>query len=421
MESSVIIIGGGLAGLTAARQLHQQGVDFLLLEASSRVGGRIKTDIVDNFRLDHGFQVLLTAYPEARRWLDYDALDLRYFDPGALLLYADGSRDRIGDPLRDMSSLLPTVFSSAGSLSDKFRILRLRAQLNKLSIEEVFQRSEKTTKAVLSDDYGFSPKMIERFFAPFFSGIFLERELSTSRRMFDFVFKMFGEAGTAVPNFGMEEIPKQLAAGLPGESIRTNTRVQKVDGQEVVLEDGTSLKAPHIIIATEATSIIKEIQSVKTAHQSTSHIHFVSDQAPIDRAVIALNTKSKRLSNNICTINKVAPGYAADTRHLISISVVGRTNLSDAELEKEIRKELQTWFGSEVQEWKHLHTRLVEYALPQQKSVLHQLPVDQLQIRKGLYKTGDFLLNGSINAAMRAGRQVGEMVGNKLSGAEAVI
>lgn len=419
MESSVIIIGGGLAGLTAARQLQKQGLDFLLLEASSRVGGRIKTDVIDNFRLDHGFQVLLTAYPEARHWLDYEALDLRYFAPGAMLLYPDGGRDRIGDPLRDMSSLLPTVFSSAGSLADKFRILRLRARLNKMSIDEVFKQTEKTTKAALSDDYGFSPKMVERFFAPFFSGIFLEKELSTSRRMFDFVFKMFGEAGTAVPNLGMEEIPKQLAAGLPAEAIRTNARVQKVDGQEVVLEDGTSLKAPHIIIATEATSIIKEIQSVKTEHQSTSHLHFISDEAPIERPLIALNTKAKRLSNNICTINKVAPGYAADTRHLISISVVGRTNLSDAELEKEVRKELQTWFGNQVQSWKHLHTRLVEYALPQQKSVIHQLPVEQLQIREGLYKTGDFLLNGSINAAMLAGRQVGELVGAKLSGAKA--
>jgi phytoene dehydrogenase-like protein len=164
MNPSVIIIGGGLSGLTAARQLHKKGIDFLLLEATDRIGGRIKTDVIDGFRLDHGFQVLLTGYPEVRKWLDYSKLDLKAFSPGALLLYPDGQQDQLGDPLRDVSSLFPTLLSKSGNLKDKFSILRLRNRLKKLSIEDIFQQEEISTKAALQEVYGFSPQMINRFF-----------------------------------------------------------------------------------------------------------------------------------------------------------------------------------------------------------------------------------------------------------------
>ncbi|MEM1119025.1 MAG: NAD(P)/FAD-dependent oxidoreductase [Bacteroidota bacterium] len=407
---TAIIIGGGLAGLCAARQLHQQGVDFLLLEAADRVGGRIKTDVVDGFRLDHGFQVLLTAYPEAQRELDYEKLDLRSFSPGALLLYPDGEKDRIGDPLRDFSSLLPTVFSSAGNLFDKLRILKLRNRLAKMSIDQIFKQKQKATFTALQSDYGFSDAMIERFFAPFFAGIFLEKNLATSSRMFDFVFKMFGEGDTAVPNLGMEEIPKQLVGSLPPKAIQCNAKVNKIEGQKVYLTDGSTFSAPNIIIATEATGFVKEVAEVYTYHRSTTHLHFVADEPPIEQPLIALNTNKERLSNNICTINKVAEGYAPSDQHLVSISVVGKTDLSENQLIGRVKKELRTWFGSAVQDWQHLHTREVQYALPNQELVSHTIPDERLKIRNGLYYCGDFMLNGSINAAMKIGRQAGSLI-----------
>ena len=414
MSTTVIIIGGGLSGLTAARQLHKDGIDFHLLEATDRIGGRVKTDVVDGFKLDHGFQVLLTQYPEAKRWLDYKKLDLKNFDPGALLLYPDGKRDLIGDPLRDFSSLLPTVFSSAGTITDKLNILKLKNRLANLSIEEIFQQKETTTKEVLSQDYGFSNKMIAQFFTPFFAGIFLEKELTTSRRMFDFVFKMFGEGDTAVPNLGMEEIPKLLAEPLPKASITTNARVSKISGQTVHLVDGTTLSAPHIIVATEATSLINELSTIKTKHQSTAHLHFVAEESPIKKPIIALNTKPNRIANNICNISQVANGYAANDEHLISISVVGKPALSQKDLEKNIRQELKTWFGNATEKWKHLDTKIIQYALPNQSNVVHDIAKQSYQLRDGLYVCGDFQLNGSINAAMRSGRMVAEVVSGKL-------
>lgn len=406
----VLIIGGGVAGLTAAHQLHRKGIDFLLLEASDRVGGRIKTDLIDGFRLDRGFQVFLTAYPEAQRFLDYQKLDLKKFAPGALLLYPDGKKDRIGDPLRDISSLLPTVFSDAGSIMDKLQILKLKNRLSKLSIEEIFQQQSKDTQSTLAEEYGFSQKMISRFFTPFFSGIFLEKELSTSRNMFDFVFKMFGEGYASVPNLGMEAIPKQLAAGLPQDSIQLEAKVDKIEGQKVYLSDGSSYTAPHIIVATEATGLISKITRVKDTHQSTTQLHYIADEPPISEPLIALNTNKTHLFNNICTISQVAAGYAPADKHLISVSIVGTTGYSNGELDKVVRKELKTWFGGITEEWQHLQTKKISYALPNQESVFHKLPDKQIKIRKGLYVCGDFLLNGSINAAMRTGRKAGDLV-----------
>lgn len=410
MKSTVIIIGGGLAGLTAARQLHAQGIDFQLFEATDRIGGRIKTDVVNGFRLDRGFQVLLTEYPEAKRWLDYKKLDLKSFTPGALLLLPGGEKSHIGDPLRDFSSLLPTIFSSAGNLMDKLRILKLKTRLAKLTIEEIFQQKEKTTQEALSEDYGFSNQMIEQFFAPFFAGIFLEKELTTSRRMFDFIFKMFGEGDTAVPNLGMEEIPKLLAQPIPENFITTNARVLKIENQTVYLEDGSVFSAPNIIVATEATSFVKELLKVKTQYQSTTHLHFIAEKSPLQKPIITLNTNKGRLANNICTISQVASGYAPENKNLVSISVVGKSDFSKKELAKAIRKELKTWFGKATQDWEHLNTKVIEYALPNQSNVHHEISKQNYKIRKGLYLCGDFQLNGSINAAMKSGREVAELI-----------
>ena len=138
MNLDAIIVGGGITGLSAALELTKKGMNFKLIEASDRVGGRVKTDVIDGYRLDHGFQVLLTAYPEARRILNYAALDLKSFSPGALLLYPDGSKDTLGDPLRDIGSLFPTLMSNAGSLGDKFKTWKLRNRLNRKTIDSIF-------------------------------------------------------------------------------------------------------------------------------------------------------------------------------------------------------------------------------------------------------------------------------------------
>ena len=400
-----LIIGAGAAGLSAAQYLRRAGYSVTLLEAEHAPGGRVRTTTVDGFRFDRGFQVHLTAYPEAQALLDYDALDLRRFDPGALLLLDGGATTRIGDPLRQVSSLLPTVFSSAGSLFDKLRILRLRGRLAGMSIREIFEQEEAPTETALHRDYGFSQRMIDRFFRPFFAGIFLEKDLRTSRRMFDFIFKMFGEGYATVPNRGVQAISDQLAVGL---DIQYGKRAVEVDGQTVRCADGSTYEAAHLVVATEATGFVRELApQTPTEHVSTLHLHYRAAAPPVERPLIALNSTGRGMVNNVCTISRVAPGYAPDGAHLVSLSVVGGTAFS-VELDQQIRRELALWFGSATSDWELLHHEQIRYALPDQRRVRHEIADAALRVRPGLWRSGDYLLNGSLNAALRSGRLVAE-------------
>jgi len=169
-NTEVLIIGAGLAGLCCARRLHEAGVSFQLLEASDDIGGRARTDEVDGFLLDHGFQVLLTAYPEAKQVLDYDALELARFAPGALVRYR-GKFRRFSDPWRSPRHLLSTALSPVGSLADKLRVARLRSRVCRGSLEALFERPESTTIESLRSA-GFSSQIIEAFFRPFLGGSF---------------------------------------------------------------------------------------------------------------------------------------------------------------------------------------------------------------------------------------------------------
>ena len=162
----------------------------MVIEASDRVGGRVKTDRIDGYQLDHGFQVLLTAYPAVQKYLDYDALELQKILPGASI-FKGGHQKIIGDPLRCISLLFPTLLSGIGNLSDKVKILKLNQKLKNKSMSAIFSETEQSTLAYLTD-FGFSKEIISDFFKPFFSGIFLETQLETSSRMFEFVYKMFG-------------------------------------------------------------------------------------------------------------------------------------------------------------------------------------------------------------------------------------
>src|SRR5271154_20410 len=197
----VIIIGAGLAGLCCARRLNEKGVSFEILEASDGIGGRVRTDRVDGFLFDRGFQVLLEGYPEARRVLDYAALDLKPFDPGALIWFA-GRLNRFIDPWRKTGEWRAAYDSPVGSFADKMRLARLRRHLGKFSIEKIFSRPERSTIAELKA-FGFSPTMIEHFFEPFFGGILLDRDLHPSSRMFEFVFSILAKSNVCVPANGM--------------------------------------------------------------------------------------------------------------------------------------------------------------------------------------------------------------------------
>src|ERR1700739_3748359 len=243
MSSSpdVLIVGGGLAGLCCARVLQESGVGFQILEASGGLGGRVRTDALDGFLLDRGFQVLLTAYPEAKRVLDYARLDLKPFAPGAISWYA-GRMNRLIDPWRTPGAWWEVLQSEFGTLSDKLRIARLRNRLRRSSIEEIFRRPERSTKQALESEC-FSQQMIHRFFRPLLGGILMDGALRSSSRMYEFVLKMLSEGNAALPARGMGAIPAQLAEKFPAEAVRLNARVEELHENELKLAGGEILRA----------------------------------------------------------------------------------------------------------------------------------------------------------------------------------
>ena len=251
MEKDVAIIGAGLAGLRCAGLLERAGLDVLLLEASDAPGGRVRTDLVDGFRLDRGFQIMLTAYPEARSALHYRSLKLRRLVPGALVWHG-GRFHRFADPWREPIAAARFLFDDIVSFSDKLRVAALRARVRSGEIPELFTREDMPTYAYLRK-FGFSPRMIERFFSPFFGGIFLEQELVTSSRYFQFLFRIFAAGSVAVPLEGMEKIPQQLAAKLKPGTLELNIRVhgltRRAQRFAVSLSDGRTIEAKHVVIA----------------------------------------------------------------------------------------------------------------------------------------------------------------------------
>ncbi|QRR01419.1 NAD(P)/FAD-dependent oxidoreductase [Dyadobacter sandarakinus] len=404
----VIIIGAGLAGLTAAKVLKAAGKSVRILEASDRPGGRVRTEEVDGFLLDRGFQVLLTAYPETQRFLNYESLDLQKFDPGALILNETGIT-KIEDPLRKPAALISTLTSSAGTLSDKLRMLGLKLKLTGKSIDEIFASHEATTLAYLNE-FGFSQRMIGQFFKPFMSGIFLEDQLSTSSRMFEFVFKMFSQDATAVPAKGMGMIPIQLASGLAAHEIAFDQKVVSIDGNKVTTAFGEVCEATNILIATNELNIPGPFRQAPASFHSVTNMYFTAGRTPYALPLIALNALPNKLVNNMAVMNQVAPHYSKNGDALISLSLIGDHSGTDAaQLQSEVLRELHAWFPDALQ-WKHLKTFHIDYALPNDDTVIDEPANHANRLNEECFICGDHLLNGSINAAMKSGRLAAEAI-----------
>ena len=401
-----IIVGGGLAGLVCARRLCEAGFRCQLLEASDQVGGRVRTDEIDGFCLDRGFQVFLTAYPEAKKNLDYEQLNLCRFEPGALIRFA-GKFHRLSDPWRRPQHALATALSPVATLSDKLRIASFRKHTTRGTISDVYDRPERSTIELLRDRR-FSDVVIERFFRPFLGGVFLDRELRASSRMCEFVFRMFSRGAAAIPKGGMGDIPKQLASRLPPDVIRTNSCVASINHREVILSSGERLSARNIIIATEAPVARKLLDDSHPADaRAVSCLYFAASDPPLKEPILVLNGDGKGPINNLCVPSQVSSSYAPQGQSLVSVTVLGPKADEKTQLE-EVRLQLNDWFGPDVETWRHLKTYRIEYALPAQAPPALDPIEKPTQVRKGVFVCGDHCDTGSINGAMASGRRAAD-------------
>jgi phytoene dehydrogenase-like protein len=423
----VIIIGAGMAGLACATWLHRAGRQVLVLDAADAVGGRVRTDVTpEGFRLDRGFQILLTNYPEARRVFDYGALNLKSFRSGAVIRLGNGREITLQNPLQQPLAAFSALTSPIGTLPDKLRIVSLARHVLKYTPQELLARPATDTLSFLQR-YGWSEQVINTFFKPFFGGVFLDRELTTASNFFEFVFQQFVTGEAAIPALGMQQLPEQLAARLPAGTVQLNTTVAGIaDGTQVRLNTGKVLEGSAVVLASDGLTALRllagrsgnaddamsaQSAGFHTATRITTCNYFAVDGGHSpgrNDKLLRLNAASNALAHNVAFPSDVSGAYAPAGQSLVSVSTHGERGLSEAEITTGVREELAAWFGPAARQWRHLASYRIPAALP---AYLAGQPAEQpLKLSDTLYRCGDWASYPSLNAALATGREVAEAI-----------
>ncbi|MCU4800935.1 FAD-dependent oxidoreductase [Halobacteria archaeon HArc-gm2] len=348
--SDVVVAGGGLAGLVAARHLAESGADVTVFERESRVGGRVRSRRLNGYTVDRGFQVLFSAYPAVRRELNLDALDLRYFTPGATIA-RPGERSVLVDPRRAPTDGLATLFNGDVTFGDKLRLFILQRELAGRTTGEILNRGGTSTREYL-DRVGFSTKFVDNFAAPFYGGITLDRDLETDSLVFEYTFKMLSEGRIGVPAAGMGAIPDQLAkrAEMAGATIETDATVSSVESsstEAVLTVDGETVVADAVVVATDPPTArdLTGVGSIPTEARSCVTLSVARQSRtglPTGKRLV-LNADESG-PNQVAPLSAVAPEYAPSDATLYSATFLGEREESDEALFESVQETMASWY-----------------------------------------------------------------------------
>jgi phytoene dehydrogenase-like protein len=399
----VIIVGAGLAGLTCAKALREGGAEITVFEASDGVGGRVRTDKKDGFLLDRGFQVYFTAYPVARRHLDHARLDLRVFDPGAII-HRGREKSVLSYPLRDPKALVPTLLSDAATFQDKLRTVELAVK-NLAAGEEDSEADTSTLEYLKSS--GLSKRYIDSFYKPFYGGVFLSRSLYTSSRVFRFTFRMLATGKTVVPARGMGEIPKQLATHLPIGTIRLNSPVDSLlrDGDRVagVKTGGEEHDADAVVVATEAP-VAGELTGETVPSGTVGEVCLYYETSGVGSGKkILLNAEEDAFVNNAVEISGISERYAPPGRNLLYAVALSGLNLPDDELYRRGIEDLSEWYPDA--DFRPLTLRRIPYGQFAQPPGIHETLPQNRTATPNLFLAGEYTEDSSINGSMLSGEK----------------
>lgn len=402
--ADVIVIGAGLSGLRCAGLVTDLGLDVVVLDASDGVGGRVRTDRVDGFRLDRGFQVLFEGYPEARRALDYGALDLRAFAPGADVWW-DGRMRTIGHPLRDPRSIPAALRSGLGTPGDAVAAARWLREARHLSTAT----AEEMTADERLRSLGFSDPARERLLRPLYAGVFLDRDLGVSSHLLDQAFMHMAGGRTVVPALGMGAISDQLAARLPAGAIHLHAPVEKIGKRTATVAGASRQQAKvAVVIAGGAGDAAALADLDPPEARSSTCLWFAADAAPAGKRIV-LDGDGTGPVNNVAVMSQVAPHYAPPGLHAIAASCVGLPFAGDDDaLAAAARNQLDRWFDGAASGWQLLRIDRIEWAQ-------HAQPPGTLGggarwLREGVILAGDGTENASIDGALRSGRRAAELI-----------
>ena len=391
-----------MAGLACAVTLHRANIPFLIFDRGNEVGGRVRTDEVDGYRLDRGFQVLLTAYPEAQRFLDYEKLELQACYPGSKVWF-ENRFHRVADPFRHPIDGVKSLVTPIGTLADKLRVGMMRMGL--LSSRSMPDNCS-TINAL--GNMGFGNSMIDRFWKPFMRGVFLENELSTTIRKFEETFRFFSKGDTVLPQNGIGEIPHQLAGQIPNDHILLETEISKVGPNSVESSDGTKWEGMAVVLATEdfhANQLLgfgkeqAEWNSVDCLYFSLS-----VDDLPSDEPILYLDGTGNGPINNLTFVSTLCD-CAPVSQALASVSVIGKKELDMEEIAKQAKNQLTEWFGKKAEGWKYLKGYRIHQAVPSCRT-----PPSPKPGLTEVYRCGDYFGLPSIDSAMKSGRLTAEHI-----------
>ena len=415
-RTEVIIIGAGMAGLCCARRLVESGVRVTILEATDGVGGRVRTDVVEGFRLDRGFQVLLTAYPEARRILDYEALELKPFYPGSLVRV--GTKwHQMADPWHEPWAALRSFSNPVGTRWDKLKAGLLSLKLNTGQALPRAQSVDVSTLTYLQRR--FSPAMIERFFRPFLAGVLLDRELEAGSRWFEWLYRLFSTGQVAVPALGMEEIPRQLAEALPRGTLRLQSRVEALfaDRQIVRLAGGGEMSARAVVVASDpgAAALLADPLIAPAEGREVRAWWFAARAPSHQQPMLYLNGNGTGPINNAAWLSNVSREYAPPGQALLNVTTLPGMDGWDDELA--VRRQLRDWFGPITDDWRLLREDLIRQALPVTAQLQPRFEGRPARLSRGLFVCGDHHSTASLNGAMLSGRRAADAVLDEFSAA----
>lgn len=415
----VIVVGAGIAGLVCAIDLVRAGKSVIVFEAEPEVGGRVRSSRMEACTIDHGFQVMFTAYPTIMSYLDIEALNLRTFRPAAHVV-VNNRVSLIGDALRDPTLLLDAITPGVIPLTDKLRLLALRRCARSLSVDECFapKHTSISTRTFLSGR-GFSPAVIDVFFAPFYGGILLDRTLSSNAGVLLFTFKMLSDGDSALPARGMRAISKQLAAQLPANCIQLEKRVRAVrlQGQRahgVTLDDGSEISAADVVLATDAPGTASLAASVGLSLDAglqcvgSTSLYFKSTRAPLPGKSLWLNGDVNAVISHAITLTEVAPEYVNDRALTVATAVGAAALLDDAALEEAAMRTLSHFAAVAGLEPTPELTRVAVWRVPYsqfaQPPGFRPAPAEISSEIGGLWRASELMHSSSIEGAARGGK-----------------